>query len=73
MSLQSNSSLLSPSLSTFPSLQSLPNLPTLPVAVTSAASTIDNLYSPLLRDQLHPSLLYEPYMSLFRASQRELF
>ncbi|XP_069982026.1 protein bric-a-brac 1, partial [Penaeus vannamei] len=70
---QSNSSLLSPSLSTFPSLQSLPNLPTLPVAVTSAASTIDNLYSPLLRDQLHPSLLYEPYMSLFRASQRELF
>ncbi|XP_042888330.1 protein tramtrack, alpha isoform-like isoform X2 [Penaeus japonicus] len=70
---QSNSSLLSPSLSTFPSLQSLPSLPTLPVAVTSAASSIDNLYSPLLRDQLHPSLLYEPYMSLFRASQRELF
>lgn len=54
------------------SLSSLPNVP--PVSSTSTAS-LESIYSPLLRDmtQLPHSLLYEPYISLFRASRPELY
>nr|XP_045606854.1 ETS translocation variant 5-like isoform X2 [Procambarus clarkii] len=63
-----SSFLVSPNLS---SLSGLSNLNCLPM--TSTAS-MESLYSPLLRDMpsLHPSLLYDPYLSLFRPSKREL-
>ncbi|XP_053636965.1 ecdysone-induced protein 74EF [Cherax quadricarinatus] len=55
------------------SLSCLQNLPCLPVS-SAAAGSMESLYSPLLRDvsKLPPSLLYDPYLSFLRASQREL-
>ena len=52
---------------------SLASLP--PVTAASTVSSLESIYSPLLRDVAHlpHSLLYEPYISLFRASHPELY
>lgn len=54
---------------------SLANLPAVPPVTSASSTALESIYSPLLRDmtQLPHSLLYEPYISLFRASRPELY